>query len=153
MKPIMLEDLCAVLAELNERYPRPGMASLSFGDLLDVRDADAAWPDAGKPGIYAMFGEDRSLLYLGKASCNSNLGRRLGAHFDRLGASRGPKFTKVRYVATVGLPPDRAFEAPAVEEFLIARLNPALCSIARSEPLPMQDAAEQGAAPDTAGLA
>lgn len=138
MKPITLDDLRSCLAELNDRFPRPGMAALSVSELCYVRDPAAPWPHAGNPGVYALFNDNRELLYLGKASCNSDLGYRLRAHFDKTGAAKASWFESVRHLATIPVPTDRAFEAPAVEEFLIARLNPPLCGIGRTEPVAFQ---------------
>ncbi len=38
----------------------------------------------------------------------------------------------VRYLGTIPVPKDRAFEAPAIEEYLKGRLNPQLCGIGRT---------------------
>jgi hypothetical protein len=148
MNPITLVDLQSCLEEMNKRFPRPNMPPLSVSELQDIKTT-GSWPHAGNPGVYALFNEKRELLYLGKSSCNSALGYRLGAHFDKVGVARDPWFQGVRYVATIPVPTDRAFEAPAVEEFLIARLNPSLCGTGRTEkPIPMQPVAEQRIGPD-----
>lgn len=135
MSAITIEDLKWCLEELNKQFPRPGMHPLFVSEFCDIKDTAAPWPHAEKLGVYALFDDSLELLYLGKASCNSGLGYRVRAHFDKTGGSKAPKFEKVRYLATIPVPTDRAFEAPAVEEFLIARLNPSLCAIARSEPI------------------
>lgn len=138
MKPITIEDVRSCLKELNEKYPRPGMEPLLLSDLCEVTDSSLPWPNAGNPGVYALFDANHELLYIGKASCNRAIGHRLGVHFSKAGVAKSTAFENVRYEATIPVPTDRAFEAPAVEEFLIARLNPSLCSIARSEPIPVQ---------------
>jgi hypothetical protein len=135
LKPITVDDLRSCLTELNEKYPRPGMAPLALSELCDSTDSALPWPHAGNPGVYALFDANRELLYIGKASCNRTLGQRLRAHFNKNGAAKSQAFASVGYIATIPVPTDRAFEAPAIEEFLIARLNPSLCSIARSYPL------------------
>ena len=43
------------------------------------------WPNADRPGVYFIFGQNMELLYVGKASW---LGRRLGDYFKWL-AGRG----------------------------------------------------------------
>jgi hypothetical protein len=131
---ISLDDLASRIVELNTRFPRPAMTPLSISELCDVRSA-SAWPHSGNPGVYALFNERRELVYIGKASCNSGLGYRLGAHFFKTGMPKAPWLQDVRYVATIPVPLDRAFEAPAIEEFLIARLNPPLCGTGRTKSL------------------
>ncbi len=139
MNPITFADLSSAVDELNTRFPRPEMDHLKISDLCDVKDASASWPNPANPGVYAMLNEHRELIYLGKASCNTSLGMRLGAHFYKTGAPKNAKFEGIRYVVTIPVPDDRAFEAPAVEEFLIGRLNPSLCLVGRKEPVRVSD--------------
>jgi hypothetical protein len=98
-------------------------------DLIENWTADSCWPDAGEQGVYAIFCADSKLLYVGKASFNGTIGRRLSTYFidnpNGAGAttvtahswSRDP-----RYVLTVSV--KNAWEAPSLEEYLIYQLNP-----------------------------
>jgi hypothetical protein len=83
------------------------------------------WPYVGRPGVYLIFGPREELLYIGK---DAALGSRLGTYFQ-YGEARGCRIVDVAawkhqptYVFTVAL--SETFEAPSLEEFLIARVNP-----------------------------
>jgi hypothetical protein len=120
------------LAEFNTNYPRPAMqrlvASKPFDLLLDWNGG--VYPNSDLPGVYLLFDEAGVLLYIGKASCNECIGSRLGKHFgyseDRQsGVAKCEEFKSVRYIVTVGIQEKgRAFEAPAIEEYLIGTLRP-----------------------------
>ena len=134
MSAIRVEDLKKALDELNTSFARPGMDPLKVSEFCDLHNPSESWPDAGKPGVYALFNGDKELRYLGKASCNTCLGYRIRAHFDKHGMPKADWAQGLQFLATICVPSDRAFEAPAVEEFLINRLNPPLCGIGRSSP-------------------
>jgi excinuclease UvrABC nuclease subunit len=87
------------------------------------------WPLCMSQGVYFIFGSGVRLLYVGKASMGSCIGARLSSHF--LGT--GPKGCRVvnpywseepRFVASLAVPEGMAYEAPALEEYLIAQLSP-----------------------------
>jgi len=86
------------------------------------------WPNAGRSGVYLIFGEDRDLLYVGKASMSNSLGARLSSYF---GYDENKVHCKVChkswhkkpcYIVSVAVPENMLFEAPALEEFLISKL-------------------------------
>jgi len=95
------------------------------------------WPNAGRAGVYAVFADDRELLYVGKSSMNSFLAARLGAYFgyapDRSCRIKNTWVRAPRFLVTVGVPDDSTWEAPALEEFLIQKLNPPLNRNGRSK--------------------
>jgi hypothetical protein len=130
-----LAELHACIRELNEHFPRPGL-TLEFSTPYDLAsDWPNTWPGAVSAGVYAFIGEQDDLLYVGKASCGATIGSRLGAYFG-YGPERRAKvyndfYAGVRKVATLALPEGRQFEAPAIEEFLIARLGPPLNKVGR----------------------
>ena len=127
------KDVLHWLDEFNRNYPRPRMEPISLSPLFDMKgEPSAVWPSADKPGVYCLFNESQELLKVGKASCNRQLGHRLRDYVDTRGNPKDEYFKDVRYVATIGVPIERAFEAPAIEEFLIARLDPPLNSIGRN---------------------
>jgi len=80
--------------------------------------------------VYLIFNAHMKLLYVGTASFNHNLGGRLSAYFQytkdvsRGCAVLGTWSEPPAFVITVGVDPDKAFEAPALEEFLITTLQP-----------------------------
>ncbi len=96
-------------------------------DLLSDWKPDIAVPCAEDGGVYAFFGKDGKLLYVGKASHSNTLGRRFCSYFyakpDRLGAKPRHRWTKrPRYALITATNP--AFEAPSLEEYLIHKLKP-----------------------------
>ncbi|MGI9228377.1 MAG: GIY-YIG nuclease family protein [Gammaproteobacteria bacterium] len=123
-----------------EKYRRTDVPSLSIGQLYDLKPDDAThgpgwpdeWPNSERAGVYAIFDEDRQLLYVGKASMSNYLYARLGEHFysdeNRSCRIRKQKWKEwkfiPKYVLTVGVPDTMKFEAPAIEEYLIWELNP-----------------------------
>lgn len=90
----------------------------------------APWPFAFEKGVYLIFGSNMELLYVGKASMQHNIGGRLSSYFRYNDDKTGCKIvhngwiTPPRFVVTVAVPEDMAFEAPALEEYLISSLNP-----------------------------
>ena len=120
------EDVEVGLCTFDREFPR-GL-SLNLSDMVEVTDESASWPHADSPGVYVMLDQDLNLLYIGKASCGANIGSRLGKYFDKTGRTRlgMEKFANVKFVSALHLPSDRAFEAPAIEEYLISQLNPPL---------------------------
>jgi excinuclease UvrABC nuclease subunit len=87
------------------------------------------WPDGGGPGIYFVFGSEGQLLCVSKASMNSSMGARL-SHWFKMERPSGRCAVvhgwteRPAYIATLPIPADLTFEAPAIEEYLIGRLNP-----------------------------
>ncbi|WP_147383573.1 hypothetical protein [Nitrosomonas supralitoralis] len=85
-----------------------------------------------------MLNEAGIVLRVGKASCGRTIGHRLGDYFrwgDKVlgkGVAKNDTFKDVRYIATIAVPKDRAFEAPAIEEFLLRRLESPLNSLGMS---------------------
>ena len=133
----------ALLSEYSRLYRRKELQELRVSALYDLcttkKDIvgdpqlswakDDYWPDCDRYGIYAIFDDSLSLLYIGKASMNNPISNRLGRWFGRnidgtcrikdLNWSRPP-----RYVATAAVDDDMRFEAAAIEEYLIMKLVP-----------------------------
>jgi hypothetical protein len=109
-------------------YPRPGIEALELSKpYVLIGDWPKPWPNSDLPGVY-IFLQDEEIMYIGKASCEHVLGARLGAYFKR--ASNGEATLKdkrcegVHSVVTIGILKSHAFEASALEEFLISMLGP-----------------------------
>ncbi len=128
-----LEELRAALDQFNKKYPRPNMPELKVSDLYDLdKDWAKSYPNATLPGIYVFFDKNKNLLYIGKVSRKNVLGQRLSTYFghdDKNGwklhePHEWESYGYPRYIVTIPLPADRSFEAPAIEEYLIAKLNP-----------------------------
>ena len=83
------------------------------------------WPNDLQPGVYLIFDGSMKLLYVGRAHV---IGARLFDYFGYTPDKRGCRIkdtsgkSEARYLATV--PVERTFEAGALEEYLIGRLNP-----------------------------
>ncbi|MEK2126986.1 hypothetical protein WOB81_22005 [Vibrio parahaemolyticus] len=124
------KDSQAALDEFNREYPRPNMARLVWSEEYNIRkDFRNSYPGAECPGVYAIFDESGELLRLGKASCNSTLGARLSTYYrwhdvDYIGVNKHDGYENAIFIRTVKMPSERAFEAPALEEFLIGKLSP-----------------------------
>jgi len=126
-------------------FRREGLSPLKVSDLYslfpdEVRDVPAPatmrwpdddWPDADRKGVYVVFDMDLELLYVGKASHNNCIAGRLGDYFKyttdgtrRCKLKHEDWTRKPQFVATIAVPAEMSFEAPALEEYLIQTLNP-----------------------------
>jgi hypothetical protein len=122
-----LQDFRDAIETLNNTFPRPGLV-LALGQPYDLHTQYATqFPDSENPGVYALVAEDGTeVLRIGKAQ---RLGLRFGAYFmwvnreQGRGEAKDPDYGRVRYLVTVPLPVDRAFEAPSIEEFLFRRFR------------------------------
>lgn len=86
------------------------------------RHSSSSWqrqPEAAAAGCYAVFSDDGSLLFIGKASSRETMGQRLRAHFE---VAKRPWVPLAAYVYLVEV--SQAFEAPSLEEFLTIELQP-----------------------------
>ena len=87
------------------------------------------YPNADKQGVYIMFDDKLNLLYIGKASANSTLGKRLG-HWFKYGEGNKCHLNydtwqpKPRFLVTIAAQKNKRYEVPALEEFLISKLHP-----------------------------
>ncbi|HVM48392.1 MAG TPA: hypothetical protein VMU04_10210 [Candidatus Acidoferrum sp.] len=112
--------------------PMSGLQAL-FPDLELAPEVTSKWPEGwpcgADPGVYFIFGTGVRLLYVGKASMGANIGSRLSTWFKET-PGRGCRVVhsgwseQPRFVAALRVPAGMAFEAPALEEFLIDRLSP-----------------------------
>lgn len=117
----------------NIRHPnRTKFGPLQMYDLdINRQDQSAPgwpgkYPDADEPGVYFICDEHMHLLYIGKASWNNSVGARLGSYFGYNPDSSCKvihNWTRPpRHVGVLPMNRDSAFEAAALEEYLITRL-------------------------------
>lgn len=143
----MLESVKLALDDYRHNYRRPGLPEIELSCLYALfpqegerpASADSRWnspfPNSDRQGCYLIFGESGKLLYVGKASGNARMGGRLGMYFghDRLtGDCRVLSHDwneRPMYVATIAVPNGMGFEASALEEYLVNRLNPCDCEM------------------------
>ena len=123
-----IDDLAAALMEFNGRVARPGIGPLWLSEpcRLDQPWEEEYWPYATLPGVYVVYDGHNRLVYIGKASLDATLGARLGAHFSKGsdGLAKGPQgWEGAKHVRTIPVPRVHAFEAPAIEEYLLGRLT------------------------------
>ena len=119
------------LDEFNLNFPRPGIKPLAFSAPYDLRnDWPKTYPHARHQGVYCFVDGIGTLLYIGKTSCNTDFGYRLAAHFEygpaRQAQAKLSHHASVQHILFIPLPPGHGFEAPAIEEWLITRINPPL---------------------------
>lgn len=125
-----ISDIMLVLDEFNQKYPRPNMGELEIKGPYDIgREFSNPYPNGHLPGVYVIIDRKGLVLRIGKASCNSTITSRLGSYFkwgdsDSEGVHKFSGYEEARIIYSIGIPKDRAFEAPAVEEFLVERMKP-----------------------------
>ena len=123
----LFKDVQLALDELNNKFPRPNLTLKISDKIYDLEKdwPDEYWPGIGLPGVYLFADENRKTRYIGKSS--SDLGKRLGDYWkDGNGKAvpRNDKSKGIRYIATITVSEDRAFEAPSIEEWLIREIKP-----------------------------
>ena len=138
--PVRLGDLLSAVREYDENYRSAKMGKLEISEPYDMAPekgetripCDGKWPDmwpyASRAGIYAFIDKNLEVVYVGKASLRSTLGARVSSYCgyatDR-SCQMYHRWTSLpRYLVTVAVPEDTPFEAPALEEFLISKLQP-----------------------------
>ena len=101
-----------------------------------------AVPNYLLPGLYALF-KDEELVYigLGRGGAERGLSARLESHvlkIEKCGNDKWyvpqPKWAElgVNQLATIGFPTDYGYLAPALEDYLIERLNPPANRVGRN---------------------
>jgi hypothetical protein len=146
-----LRDVQRELAEYERRYRHPDQLPLTISGLYDLfpgqptpasalteRRWPQTWPNADGRGVYLVFDHELSLRYIGKASMRSSIGARLGTYFG-YAEDRSCKIlhtgwrVQPRFLVTVAVPDETPWEAPAIEEYLIKRLQPPDNSVGMEE--------------------
>ena len=123
----------------SKKYRHPGCPSFDISqkyDLFPSKNIDGnsgmGWPEeypyADRQGVYLICNKNKQVLYIGKASLTHTLGARLGHYFKYAPGRKSCCVNKdhvwsnkPRYLVTVAVPCDMAFEAPALEEYLITK--------------------------------
>ncbi|MEX1215975.1 hypothetical protein [Saccharospirillum sp.] len=134
-----LSELKGKVEEYCTRYRHPEMAEFNSGPLYDLfpekengaliaehRWSDT-WPSNGKAGIYTFIDGEGRVVYIGKSSMKSSVSARLNS-YCKYGPGKicrliGNWKVQPRYVWIIGVPAETAFEAAALEEFLIREIT------------------------------
>ena len=122
-----MDKLLKALDDLNCKYRRNDL-KLELSKPFDTDNPwdYSSWPNNGLPGVYIFTDKNKKVLYVGKAS--ATISARLSAYWCKGDKgetkSKDWKSKNIRYVYTIGVPNDRAFEAPSIEEFLIREVKP-----------------------------
>jgi hypothetical protein len=136
-----LTDIAEALNYYKENFRRQNLPPFEFSGLYALfpklelaPEATSKWPDAWpfgwRQGVYFIFGSQVRLLYIGKASMRHPIGGRLSFYFQYARPDKSCRVVHAgwseqpRFLATLAVPESMAFEAPALEEFLIERLSP-----------------------------
>ena len=125
------------LLDYATRFRRDDVGEIEIGPALDLFPDEPSpkgftakanwkglWPLAERAGVYFIYDQDFKLLYVGKAW---KFGPRLAQHFgSKISGCMilGRWSNRPRYVINVAVPRDMAFEAAALEAFLIYGLKP-----------------------------
>jgi hypothetical protein len=133
--------------EYNTGFRRADFPALEISGLYDLfpskphslaKPAEHNWPvrypSDQRAGVYLIYSDTFELLYVGKASMGSCLGKRLYTYFGAAQECvlKHTTWTQSpRFMLTIAVPESMPFEAPALEEFLIGRLEPTNNSVGR----------------------
>jgi hypothetical protein len=137
-----LNSVICAIEDFTDKYRRHDFPPLEISNLYDLfpsalHSLDTAPPDVWpapypfdqRTGVYFIFSESFELLYVGKSSMSSCIGKRLWTYFHyapgQVCVLKHSTWTQnPRFLITVAVPETTPFEAPALEEFLIGRLQP-----------------------------
>jgi hypothetical protein len=125
----LLSEFCASLADgvVDLRIHFITDRTLTGEQYAAIRESTGWVLDSA--GVYIIYADDGALLYIGKASTNNWIDKRAWSHEDPEHRIRG---VRRRWIYAIPLPEEQAFLAPALEEFLISRLNPPANRVGRS---------------------
>lgn len=133
--PISIQQIKASVATYTADFRRSDLQEFEWGKTLalfheEFQDGaeltwNDPWPLKDRKGVYFIFGRTMNLLYIGKASTGSSLGKRLSHWFHGEARIAHPSWSEKPYfVRTLAMPDGEPFTAPALEEYLIEKLSP-----------------------------
>jgi|SRR5271157_493409 len=143
-----MKEVLDAIEKYKSKYRRQNLPALELSGWYDLFpeapsnfnveaswSPTSPWPHGERAGVYFIFGDEGSLLYVGKASVGC-IGARLDSYF---GYERATKACRIiepkawshrpRYVAALAVPEDMKFEAAGIEEFMIRELRPPLNTV------------------------
>lgn len=118
-----ISDLELIVKIFNIKHRRPH-GDISLTELLDISlEKHASWPSNESAGVYVFLDSNKNIIYIGKASFGNCIGGRLNSRFDTRWNPKKPESEGCQYITTIALPEEAAFEAAAIEEFLLKNLS------------------------------
>ncbi|MBK6606960.1 MAG: GIY-YIG nuclease family protein [Leptospiraceae bacterium] len=142
------KELDTFIKEYCEKYRGPGLLPYAHTELYDlypeIVDTNSSkaryeWPGSWPhpiegfqkythAGVYIFFDKELNVIYVGKASQNSAIFSRLATYFkndqDKCLFTRPWWEIKPKYIKLIFMPEGHKFEAPALEEYLIDKIQP-----------------------------
>ena len=116
-------DLEIEIKNFNDNHPRPH-GNIFLTELLDIsKEKKASWPSNESPGVYIFMDSEKNITYIGKASFSNCIGGRLNSRFYTNWVPKKPESQGCVFITTIALPDKLAFEASAIEEYLLKKLN------------------------------
>jgi len=122
-----IEELNIVTKEFSNLYLKKDIKINSFSELYDL---DIDWPNTYpnnlSPGVYALLDENKDLYYVG--STIVAIGIRFKEYFSYDSDKKCIKsieFKNISFLTTLCIAGDNKFLAPALEYFMISKLQPA----------------------------
>ena len=120
-----LADLKEAVNIFNRDFPRPSIPPIQVSEPVVLESGYLQKLDGcSGSGVYILLTEKGQVLYIGKASGGRAIKHRLNKHLDRSGNLKPDKHkwpALPKLVAVIALPGGHAFEAPAIEEYLILK--------------------------------
>ena len=124
----MNQQIVEAVKAYQSKYRNPSLPEFEISDSYDLKkDWPDIWPHAERAGCYVILGASEEILYVGKASLGSAIGKRLSDHFV-YGPNKEclPKYEwKTQPCCVAAIAVHDAIEAPSLEEYLIRELRPA----------------------------
>ena len=106
----MNQQIVEAVKTYQSKYRNPSLPEFEISGYYDLKKdwPDGYWPHNERTGCYIILGTNEEILYVGKASLGSTIGRRLSSHFKSVKSGPGavPKYewkTQPRYVAAIAV--------------------------------------------------
>ena len=129
-----LDEVLKLVRLYEEKYRHPDLTRFLVSNKYDLfpekENMENSWrqcyPYTDRPGASLIMDDNDNVLYIGKSSVA--IGGRLGSYFcyddERKCRVRSPYWsTSPKYIVSIAVPFDSAFECAALEEFLLANVQ------------------------------
>ena len=135
---ISLQDARNKIEQYQEKYRNANLPNFEISDVYDLFPDEKSksnrpkwsdtWPNADRQGVSLMLDDNLLLLYIGKVSLSNTFGGRFTGYFcyddnKKCKPIHSNWSQMPKYVVPVAVPRGMAFEAPALEEYLITEFK------------------------------